>query len=62
MVSLTSTTRMRSPYLRRRGSASENFTPLNDQENFSICPVRCNSIVRPGSRPSGSSKVLRRSE
>ncbi len=62
MVSLTSTIRTRSPYFSFTGSASENFTPLNDQENFSICPVRCSSIVRLGSRPSGSSNVLLRSE
>ncbi|MNZ92947.1 hypothetical protein D3C78_1119940 [compost metagenome] len=62
MVSLISTMRSRSPYLSSSGAASENFTPLNDQVNFSMCPVRCSSIVRPGSRPSGSGKVLRRSE
>ncbi|PAV93820.1 hypothetical protein WR25_24972 [Diploscapter pachys] len=61
MVSLTNVIRRRSPYLRRRASASENLTPSKDQANFSIWPVRCSSMVRPGSRPSGSMNVLRRS-
>ena len=40
------------------GSALENLMPSNDQANRSMCPVRCNSIVRVGSRPSGSAKTL----
>jgi hypothetical protein len=43
------------------GAASENLIPLKDQANFSICPVRCSSMVQPGSLPSGSSKRLLRS-
>ena len=33
--------------------------PSNDQANRSMCPVRCSSIVRSGSRPSGSANALR---
>ncbi|MCY1305111.1 hypothetical protein D9M70_548950 [compost metagenome] len=62
MVSFTRVMRTRSPYLRRSGSASENLIPSKDQENFSMWPVRCSSMVRLGSRPSGSMKVLCRSE
>ena len=32
--------------------------PSNDHANRSMWPVRCSSIVRPGSRPSGSSNML----
>ena len=31
----------------RKGSASENFRPLNDQTKRSMCPVRCNSMSGP---------------
>ncbi|MNV96960.1 hypothetical protein D3C71_1920240 [compost metagenome] len=61
MVSLTRVMRRRSPYTSRSGSASLNLMPSNDQANFSMCPVRCNSRVREGSRPSGSGNVLFRS-